>query len=98
MFEGYLSLPASCSHCGLNYSKFDSADGPAVFVMFVVGFIVVAAAFIVEVSYRPPYWLHAALWLPLSIVLSLVFLRPFKGIMLALQYVNDASEGRLSDE
>ena len=66
--------------------------------MFVVGFIVVAAAFVVEVSYRPPYLVHAVLWLPLSIILSLVFLRPFKGIMLALQYVNDAAEGRLSDK
>ena len=40
----------------------------------------------VEVAYRPPMWLHAALWLPLTVVLALVLLAPIKGTLVALQW------------
>ena len=43
----------------------DSGDGPAIFIIMIAGAIVVGAALIVEVKYQPPFWLHAALWLPL---------------------------------
>lgn len=98
LFQGFLSLPDSCTVCGLDYAKFDSADGPAVFIMFVAGFIVVGAGLFVELAYQPPYWVHAVLWIPLSAILCLGLLRPFKGWLIALQYKNDASEGRLSDD
>lgn len=73
----------------------DSGDGPAVFVILLAGFVVVGAALIVEVMYQPSYWVHALLWLPLGILLPLALLRPFKGILLCLQYHNKAEEGRL---
>lgn len=98
LFQGFLSLPDSCQVCGLDYGAFDSADGPAVFIMFVAGFIVVGGALFVELAYQPPYWVHAVLWIPLSAVLCLGLLRPFKGWMIALQFKNDAAEGRLSDD
>jgi uncharacterized protein (DUF983 family) len=73
---------------------FDPADGPAVFVILIAGFVVVAAALIVEVNFHPPYWLHFVLWLPLILALSLIMLRPFKGVLVALQYRHRAAEGR----
>ncbi len=63
--------------------------------MLIVGFVVTGAALIVEARYSPPYWLHAALWIPLAIGLPLLILRPFKATLIALQYANKASEGRL---
>ena len=65
LFEGFLSLPQCCSVCGLDYSFIDAGDGPAVFIMFFAGFVVVGAALIVEALYQPPFWVHALLWVPL---------------------------------
>ncbi|MCB1473722.1 MAG: DUF983 domain-containing protein [Rhodobiaceae bacterium] len=95
LFSGYLSLRERCDVCGLDYSFADSADGPAVFVILLVGFIVVGAALGVEFAYRPPYWVHAVLWLPLLLVLSLGLLRVLKSWMVVQQYRHAAREGRL---
>jgi uncharacterized protein (DUF983 family) len=95
LYQGFLKLGRSCDACGLDFGKFDSGDGPAVFIILIVGFIVVGAALLVEVAYQPPYWVHAALWIPLVIVLSLALLRPLKSGLIALQFKHDASEGRL---
>ena len=64
--------------------------------MSISGLIVVASALTVEVLYQPPYWLHAALWLPLILITTIAPLRPAKGLMIALQYHHKAAEGRLS--
>lgn len=95
IFDGYLSTAPQCPACGLDLSFADSADGPAVFVIMIVGFIVVAAALAVEFLFQPPYWVHMVLWIPLVLALSLGLLRPLKGIMICVQYVNRAREGRL---
>ena len=95
LFDGYLTLAKSCTVCGLDYGFANSGDGPAVFIMLIVGFIVTGAALIVEVLYSPPYWVHAALWIPLAIGLPLLILRPFKATLIALQYANKAQEGRI---
>lgn len=95
LFDGFLTLAKSCSVCGLDYSFADAGDGPAVFIMLIVGFIVTGGALIVEALYSPPYWVHAVLWLPLAIALPLLILRPFKATLIALQYANKAQEGRM---
>jgi uncharacterized protein (DUF983 family) len=94
LFEGFLTLRARCEICGLDYSFADSGDGPAVFVIFLAGFIVVGCALITEVLYQPPFWVHALLWAPLILVSTLLPLRPMKGVMIALQYHHKAAEGR----
>src|SRR5215475_10057012 len=76
LFQGFLSVRDRCPVCGLDYSFADSGDGPAVFIMLIVGFIVTGAALIVEVVFQPPYWVHALLWIPLGVGLSLAILRP----------------------
>src|SRR5438552_17738111 len=68
LFQGFLTLRPCCEACGLDYGFADSGDGPAVFIMFFAGFIVVAAALVTEVVYKPPFWGHAALWLPLILL------------------------------
>ena len=95
LFQGFLSLRPRCDLCGLDYAFADAGDGPAVFVILFAGFIVVGAALVVEVLYQPPFWLHATLWGPLILLLTLGPLRPLKGLLVALQYHHDAAEGRL---
>ncbi|WP_305989251.1 DUF983 domain-containing protein [Roseibium sp. MMSF_3544] len=97
LFDGFLSVRSSCSACGLDYSFADSGDGPAVFVIMIVGFIVVGLVLFVELSFQPPIWLHLLLWLPLTVVLAASVLRPLKGLMIALQFRHQAEEGRLDD-
>jgi uncharacterized protein (DUF983 family) len=94
LFQGFLNLPPHCNVCGLDYGFADSGDGPAIFIMLLAGFIVVAAALVTEALYRPPFWVHAALWLPLIVILTLGPLRPMKGLMIALQDHHGAAEGR----
>jgi len=94
LFKGFLSLKPRCEVCGLEYAFADSGDGPAFFVMSIVGLVVVALAMWVEFAYEPPMWVHMALWLPLTVALSLALVRPLKGAMIALQYRHKAEEGR----
>jgi uncharacterized protein (DUF983 family) len=97
LFSSYLKVAPKCTHCGLDYSAVDSADGPAVFIMLIVGFIVTFAALIVEIKIQPPLWVHAVLWIPLILGLSLGLLQPFKGIFVAIQLRHDAREGEIHD-
>ncbi|GBE42141.1 hypothetical protein BMS3Bbin10_00198 [bacterium BMS3Bbin10] len=71
LFSGYLTIAPRCRVCKLNFGFADSGDGPAVFIVLIAGFFIVVAVLIVEVRYQPPYWVHAALWLPLTGILSL---------------------------
>jgi uncharacterized protein (DUF983 family) len=96
LFQGFLGLRPRCEHCGLDFDFADAGDGPAVFVILLGGAIVVFAALMTEVVYQPPYWLHAVLWLPLVLIVTLAPLRPVKGLMIALQYHHKAQEGRLT--
>ena len=96
LFQGFLTLRAACERCGLDFNFADAGDGPAVFVILLGGAIVVFAALLTEMVYQPPYWLHALLWLPLILIVTLVPLRPIKGLMIALQYHHRAAEGRLA--
>ena len=97
LFRGYLDIGSRCSACGLDYASFDAGDGPAVFVILIVGAIVAGGALFVEFTYHPPYWVHAAIWLPLIAVLTFVLLRLTKALLLVLQYRHKAGEGRLVD-
>ena len=65
-------------------------------MILIAGFIVVGAALIVEVVYQPPFWLHAMLWGPLILVVTLLPLRIIKGLLIVLQYYHKAAEGRHS--
>ena len=97
LYKGYLSLPAACENCGLDYSPFQAGDGPAVFVILIVGAIVAGGALIVEVAYQPPYWVHAVIWGPAILILSFGFLRPLKPWLIVQQYKHRAEEGRRAE-
>ncbi len=72
--------------------KADSGDGPAVFIIFILGFLVVPLALIFEAKVAPPMWLHMAIWPSVILGGALGLLRPMKGLFIALQFRNKASE------
>jgi uncharacterized protein (DUF983 family) len=101
LFDGFLTVAATCSACGLDLKSADSGDGPAIFVIFIVGPIITALAFWVEHSFSPPYWVHMVVWGPAILICSLALLRPFKATLIALQYrhrAGDTGQHTFSDE
>jgi uncharacterized protein (DUF983 family) len=94
LFNGFLTVAPRCEVCGLDYSFADPADGPAIFVMLIIGFVIVGLALWVEVTMNPPLWVHFTLWIPLVFLLCLPPLRLIKGVLITLQYANKAEEGR----
>ena len=94
MFHGLLKLADKCPACGLDYSSADAGDAPAIFVMTLLGFIVLGIAVYIEIVYQPPYWVHAAVVVPVAAILTPLFLRPTKSLMIAMQYFTKAEEGR----
>jgi uncharacterized protein (DUF983 family) len=86
LFQGFLTVRPRCALCGADLSAQDSGDGAVAFIVLIVGAIVVTLALLTEVRYGPPVWLHLLLWLPLTMVLVLALMRPFKSVLIALQY------------
>lgn len=86
LFTGLLNVRGECEVCGLDLSGQDAGDGPAVFVIFFLGLIVVGLAALVEIKFSPPIWLHLLLWTPFIIVGAIAMLRPLKAGLIAMQY------------
>lgn len=92
LFSGLLTVAERCTHCDLDLSAQDSGDGPAVFVIFIVGPVVVGLAFWVEMAFTPSMWVHLALWVPAILAGSVALLRPFKATLVSLQYRHKSGE------
>jgi uncharacterized protein (DUF983 family) len=93
LYRGFLKVAERCPACGLDLSGADAADGPAVFIIFILGALVVPMALLTEAWFAPPFWVHMVLWGPLILVGAIALLRPFKAIMVAIQYRHRAGEG-----
>jgi uncharacterized protein (DUF983 family) len=96
LLKGFLTVRDSCPACGQSYAFADPADGPAFFVMSLVGVVGMAGFMAFEFTTHPPVWMHFAVTLPVLIVMCLGSLRPFKGWMIAEQYIHKAAEPEFS--
>ncbi len=97
LFDGYLKIREQCPNCGLDYSKADAGDGPAVFVIFIVGFAAVALAFVARFVFFAPIAVAFLISGCFAVLVILLLLRPMKATLVALQYRHKAEEGRLQD-
>ncbi len=86
LFAGLLAVADYCSQCNISLKEHEKGDGPAFFAIVVVGFVVTFLAAWVEFTYQPSYGVHALLWPPLILVLSLYLLRFFKALIIIVQY------------
>jgi uncharacterized protein (DUF983 family) len=86
VFRSFLKVADKCEVCGEEFHHHRADDFPAYLVIVLVGHIVVPLVLHVESTYAPPYWVHAALWIPLTIGLSVGLLQPVKGAVVALQW------------
>ena len=97
LFGSVAGFAPSCRACGLDLADFNVGDGPAAFLILIVGALVVGLAITVELSFSPPWWVHFLLWLPLATAAVIFSLRVAKGLLLALEYKHRAQEGRIAD-
>jgi uncharacterized protein (DUF983 family) len=86
MFGRYLKVKDHCANCGEALHHHRADDAPPYFTIVIVGHVVISLLLAVEMAYRPPLWLHAALWLPLTVLMSLALLPPIKGSLVGLQW------------
>ncbi|HET9810653.1 MAG TPA: DUF983 domain-containing protein [Sphingomicrobium sp.] len=96
LFAGWVRFADKCRACGLDFSSFNVGDGPAAFLILVIGAILVVAALVVDGLFEPPFWLHA-IWIPVGIALTLFGLRFGKALLLTQEYLHRAREGRIAE-
>ena len=96
LFKNVLEMRPACDGCGLDYRFIDTGDGPAVFAIFILGFVILGLALYVEFTYEPSVWVHVALWGLVTPLIALVVLRFLKSMLIALQYRHKAEEGRIA--
>ena len=97
LFSGFLKVVDTCAVCGFDFTRLNTGDGAAIFVMQIAGGIVVFSALFVEIAWSPPMWVHLVIFLPLVLILSLGLMRPGKGAMIALQVRNRAGQAGRDD-
>lgn len=86
LYSGVLTVRERCTNCDLDLRAHDSGDGPAVFVILILGFLVVGMALLVEAKLEPPLWVHAVIWPFVIFGGAILMLRPLKAGLIALQY------------
>jgi uncharacterized protein (DUF983 family) len=97
LFDGIVRFSQNCSTCRLDFTQFNVGDGPAAFLIMIVGGIVTCLAIWLQLAVAPPFWVHMIIWLPVTSALVIGLLRIAKGALLVLEFRNRASEGRLAE-
>lgn len=87
-----LTLRQNCPVCGLDFTRSDSADGPAVFLIFILGALLVPMALWADWAFGWPLWVHGIIWGIGALGLTIGALRPLKAYIIALQYKHRASD------
>jgi uncharacterized protein (DUF983 family) len=86
IFRRYLKVKDNCGQCGLALGEFRADDAPPYFTIMIVGHIIVPAMLLLEQLHHPATWIHTALWVPLTVGLSLALLPRMKGAVIGVQW------------
>lgn len=86
MFARYLKVVDQCGACDEALHHHRADDAPPYFTISIVGHVIVGLMLLVEMTFRPELWVHWILWIPLTVILSLLLLPPVKGALVALQW------------
>jgi uncharacterized protein (DUF983 family) len=95
LFAGIARFAPVCRACGLDIAAFNVGDGPAVFLILIVGTIVTVGALALDAAVGPPWWVHLV-WLPVGIGLTLAGLRLGKAALAFQEYRHRAAEGKIA--
>ncbi|WP_427965775.1 DUF983 domain-containing protein [Altererythrobacter sp.] len=92
LFSGWVKFADRCRVCGLDISRFNVGDGPAAFLTLIIGALVIGLAIWLDVAVRPPFWVHALIWIPFTVVAVIWGLRVSKAALLVAEHRNKAKE------
>ena len=95
LFSGWIRFAGECRSCGLDFASFNVGDGPAAFLILIVGALLTIGAVMLELAAEPPFLVHLV-WVPLGLALTIFGLRFGKAFLLGQEYRHEAREGRLS--
>lgn len=95
LFSGIVSFAATCRACGLDYSSFNVGDGPAAFLILIIGAALTVAALTLDGALSPAWWVHM-IWVPTGLAMTLAGLRVAKAFLLGQEYRHHAREGRIA--
>ena len=98
LFTSLLTVRDRCEVCGLDFKAVETGDGPAVFAIFILGFVCLGGALIAEFKFGVPWWMHVLLWGILTPLVAIFLLRFLKALLIALQYKHKVEEGRIAKE
>jgi uncharacterized protein (DUF983 family) len=84
LFRGFLRPVEACSSCGAPLGKVRADDLPPYFTILIVGHVVVPLMLWLERAEAPPLWVHSAIWVPVTLGMTLGLLRPVKGVVVGL--------------
>ena len=95
LFNGLVSFASQCRSCGLDFDSFNVGDGPAAFLIFIVGTVTVVSALVVDGAFAPPWWVHLV-GIPVATALTVGGLSLSKAWLLTQEYKHRAREGRIA--
>ena len=96
LFDGLVSFAPNCRACALDLAGFNVGDGPAAFLILIVGAILAVGAIVFDQAVAPPWWVHI-IWLPIGAALTVYGLRVGKAALIYQEYKHRAREGRLAE-
>jgi len=96
LFAGLARFAPTCRSCGLDFASFNVGDGPAAFLILIVGAIVAVAAILLDQMVSPPWWVHL-IWVPIGAGLTIYGLRVGKAALIYQEYKHRAQEGRIAE-
>jgi uncharacterized protein (DUF983 family) len=86
LFRAFLKVDDHCAVCALDFTPHRADDLPAYLVIIIVGHVVVPLALMIETNYSPPVAWQLAIYLPVTLVASLLLLQPVKGAVVGVQW------------
>jgi len=96
LFAGLTSFAPHCGNCGLDFAAYNVGDGPAAFLILIVGGVVAGGAILLDQAVSPPWWVHL-IWLPVAAGLTIYGLRLGKAALIYQEHKHRAREGRLAE-
>ena len=94
LFAGLARFAPACRSCELDFASFNVGDGPAAFLILIVGAIVAGGAILLDQMMSPPWWVHL-IWVPIGAGLTIYGLRVGKAALIYQEYKHRAKEGRI---
>lgn len=93
-----VSVVPTCANCGLDLSQHEQGDGPAFAGILIIGTLAGMGAVLLDIFHTPPFWVHAAIWLPFVILGSIACLRISKAALIAVQYTHKREDFEKSED